>query len=217
MADRSATIKDIENKKIIVIIRGLDIVTLKKAVAAMAAGGIGLVELPFDQSGKIPDDVIASNIKTLSREFAGKLRVGAGTVLTTEQASLAADSGAEYIISPDSYEPVIRLTPEKGLVSFPGAFTPTEASNAHRCGAHFVKLFPNSELRPSFIRAITTPLSHIRFLAVGGITLDNISSYKSAGVCGYGISSAIADTKLIASGNFDAITEISRKFVEAVR
>lgn len=216
MANREAVIRTIEEKKIIVIIRGLDPETLKKAVGAMIDGGIGLVELPFDQSGKTPDEETAENIRMLKEAFPGKLCVGAGTVLTVEEVELAAEAGAEYIVSPDTYEPVIKRTRELGLVSIPGAFTPTEATNAHRWGADFVKLFPNSEIEPSYLRALVTPLSHIKFLAVGGVTLDSIRPLLDAGARGFGIASAIANKKLIAAGDFAGITAVSKRFVEAV-
>ncbi len=216
MANREAVIKEIKEKKIIVIIRGLDPETLKKAVGAMIDGGIGLVELPFDQSGRTSDAETAENIRMLKNAFPGRLCVGAGTVLTTGEVERAAEAGAEYIVSPDTFEPVIRRTRELELVSIPGAFTPTEATNAHRMGADFVKLFPNSEIRPGYLRALVTPLSHIRFLAVGGVTLDTVRPLLDAGARGFGIASAIADKKRIAAGDFAGITAISRKFVEAV-
>lgn len=216
MANRETVIRTIEEKKIIVIIRGLDPETLKKTVGAMIDGGIGLVELPFDQSGKTSDEETAENIRMLKKAFPDKLCVGAGTVLTVEEAELAAEAGAEYIVSPDTYEPVIKKTRELGLISIPGAFTPTEATNAHRWGADFVKLFPNSEIEPSYLRALVTPLSHIKFLAVGGVTLDSIRPLLDAGARGFGIASAIADKKKIAAGDFAGITAVSKRFVEAV-
>ncbi|MBO5776255.1 MAG: bifunctional 4-hydroxy-2-oxoglutarate aldolase/2-dehydro-3-deoxy-phosphogluconate aldolase, partial [Clostridia bacterium] len=120
----------------------------------MEKGGIKLVEVTFDQSGKITDEETASNIRAIKEHFAGRIRVGAGTFMTVEQVELAYKAGAEYIISPDCYEPVIRKTRELGMVSMPGALTPTEAANAHRWGADFVKIFPNSEMKISYLKAL---------------------------------------------------------------
>ena len=170
MLKREEIIKDIEENKIIVILRGFSEEQLLHTVAAMEKGGIKLVEVTFDQSGKISDNTTAEYIRTLKENFAGKIRVGAGTVMSEEQVELAFKAGAEFIISPDCYEPVIKKTREFGMVSIPGAFTPTEAANAHRFGADFVKLFPNSELKISYLKALIAPLSHIKFLAVAAAT-----------------------------------------------
>lgn len=212
MIDREQVIKDIESKKIIVILRGFTTEQLIKTVDAMYKGGIGLVEVTFDQSGLIPEEKTASDIKTLKEYFKDKIHVGAGTVMTEKQVELAHEAGAEFIISPDCYEPVIRKTRELGMVSIPGVFTPTDASNAHRYGADFAKLFPNSEVKLSYLKALTVPLSHIKFLAVGGVNADNMLDYFSAGAKGIGVATAIADKKAIFEGNYDEITHKAKLF-----
>ena len=214
MLDRQNIIADVEKHKIIVILRGFNDEQLINTVEAMAKGGIKLVEITFDQSGKISDQITASRIRLLKEKFAGRVRVGAGTVMTERQVELAHESGAEFIISPDCYENVIRKTRELGMVSMPGAFTPTEAANAHRYGADFVKLFPNSEVKVSYLKALIAPLSHIKFLAVGGVNVENLREYLDAGAKGFGIATAIADKKLIAEGNYDEITLRAKAFTD---
>ena len=98
------------------------------------------------------------------------------------------------------------------MVSLPGAITPTEAANAHRWGADFVKLFPNSEFKPSYIKALAAPLSHIKFLAVGGVNADNLKEYLAAGAVGIGVATAIASRDYIKKGDSMGITELARKF-----
>ena len=209
---REEVIDDILKNKIIVIMRGYTTDELVFAVEAMEKGGVKLVEVTFDQSGKIPNELTASQIKELSERFRGRVRIGAGTVMTPEQVELAYNAGAEYIISPDCYREVIEKTRELGMVSLPGAITPTEAANAHRWGADFVKLFPNSEFKPSYLKALAAPLSHIRFLAVGGVNADNLKEYLAAGAVGIGVATAIASKDLIKKGDAEGITELARKF-----
>ncbi len=216
MLNREQIIKDIETYKVIVIMRGFTEEQLIHAVGAMKEGGIRLVEVTFDQSGVTPDTETADRIRALKTRFGDSVRVGAGTVMTEEQAELAYRAGAEYIISPDSYEGVIRKTRELGMVSIPGVFTPTEAANAHRFGADFVKLFPNSEVKPSYLKALTVPLSHIKFLAVGGVDADNITDYLAAGAKGIGVATAIADKKAIANGDYAEITRRAKLFADKI-
>ena len=215
MIERNEVIKAIEEHQIIVILRGFSQQELVDTVEAMSKGGIHLVEVTFDQSGQVSDEDTADNIRLLVNTFAGKVRVGAGTVMTERQVDLAYEAGAEFIISPDTYQPVIEKTRQLGMVSIPGAITPSEAANAHRWGADFVKLFPNSEVSVSYLKALITPLSHIKFLAVGGVNTENIKEYFSAGAKGIGVATAIANKSYIKTGNYDAITELARAFVQA--
>lgn len=212
MLNREAIIKDVETKKIIVIMRDFTEDQLLNAVEAMEKGGIGLVEVTFDQSGKESHGETASKIRLLRERFEGRVRIGAGTVMTEEQVQIAFEAGAEYIISPDCNEAVIRKTRELGMVSMPGCFTPTEAAAAHRYGADFVKLFPNSEVKISYLKALVVPLSHIKFLAVGGVNADNLTEYFAAGAKGVGVATAIADKNAIGKGDYEKITELARRF-----
>ena len=212
MIDREQVIRDIEKNKIIVIMRGFTKEQLINSVEAMEKGGIKLVEVTFDQSGIVSDETTYENIRTLKEHFEGRVRIGAGTVMTEEQVELAFKAGAEFIISPDCYEFVIKKTRELGMVSIPGVFTPTEAANAHRFGADFAKLFPNSEVKLSYLKALTVPLSHIKFLAVGGVNHENMKDYLDAGAKGIGVATAIADKKAIFAGDYEEVTRRAKLF-----
>lgn len=217
MLNRDEIIRDIEKNKIIVIMRGFTKEELMRSVEAMAEGGIGLVEVTFDQSGKVPNEKTAEDIKMLSEAFKGRVRIGAGTVMTVEQVRLAYEAGAEFIISPDCYSEVIEETRRLGMVSMPGAFTPTECANAYRWGADFVKLFPNSECKPSYLKALMAPLSHIKFLAVGGVTAENFGEYLKIGVSGIGVATAIANKEFIRAGEYDKVTAAARAFTSQIK
>jgi 2-dehydro-3-deoxyphosphogluconate aldolase/(4S)-4-hydroxy-2-oxoglutarate aldolase len=194
--------------------RGFTEEQLINSVEAMEKGGIRLVEVTFDQTGKVSDETTALYINALKKRFEGRVRIGAGTVMTEAQAELAFRAGAEFIISPDCYEGVIKKTRELGMVSIPGVFTPTEAANAHRFGADFAKLFPNSEVNISYLKALAVPLSHIKFLAVGGVNADNLKEYLEAGAKGIGVATAIADKKSIFAGDYEEITRRAKLFTD---
>lgn len=212
MLNREEIIKDIEKNKIVVIMRGFSTEQLICAVEAMEKGGIRLVEVTFDQTGTVSDESTAENIRALKERFEGRVRIGAGTVMTEKQVELAFNAGAEFIISPDCCEGVIQKTRELGMVSMPGVLTPTEAANAHRFGADFAKLFPNSEVGISYLKALVVPLSHIKFLAVGGVTSENMMDYLNAGAKGIGVATAIADKKAIFAGDYEEITRRAKLF-----
>ncbi len=214
---RNQIIETIEKEKIIVIVRGVEREKLLPLAEAMYEGGIRLLEITFDAKGKITDEETAANIKLLADTMNGKMYIGAGTVLTEKQVELTHSAGGKFIISPDTYDAVIKKTRELDLVSMPGALTPSEAQAAHRYGADFIKLFPITSFGPEYVKAVKAPLSHLKFLAVGGVSLDNMSEYLNVGVSGFGLGSNIIDKKAIANDDYGKITALAELYVKAVK
>lgn len=209
---RSRVIEAIEREKIIVIVRGVAADKLIPLAEAMYEGGIRLLEVTYSADGSVSDEETAKNIEMLSKHFEGRMYIGAGTVITEKQVELTKKAGGKFIISPDTYENVIRKTRELDMASMPGALTPTEIQKAYRCGADFVKLFPITNLGTEYVKAVKAPLSHIKFLAVGGINENNMADYLKAGVCGFGIGSNIVNKKFIDSGDYASITQLAKKY-----
>lgn len=208
--------RKIEQEKIIVIVRGVESEKLIPLAEAMYDGGIRLIEITYSANGAVSDEQTAANIKMLAEHFDGRMYIGAGTVITPEQVELTKRAGGKFIISPDTYDDVIKKTCELDMVSMPGALTPSEVQQAHRAGADFVKLFPVTNLGSDYIKAIKAPLSHIRFMAVGGINENNMGEYLKAGVCGFGIGSNIVNKKMLDENDFNGITELAKKYKAAL-
>ncbi len=209
----SEIIKKIEEKKIIVIVRGVEKNKLIPLAEAMYKGGIRFLEITYSADKKVSDEETAENIKMLSEHFGGRMYIGAGTVLTEEQVALTKKAGGQFIISPDMVPEVIRKTKELGMISIPGAVTPSEITTAVKSGADFVKLFPANNLGAAYIKAITAPLCNVKLLAVGGIDENNMSEYLKAGVCGFGIGGNVVKKQLIDAGDFAAIEKLAEKYV----
>ena len=207
-------IESVKKNKIIVIVRGVAKEKLIPLAEAMYNGGIRLIECTYQANGSISDEEIADNIKMLAEYFGDKMYVGAGTVLTKKQVELTKKAGGKFIISPDANEEVIRYTKEIGLISMPGALTPTEIAAAKRAGADFVKVFPIDVYGPSYIKAVKAPLSNVELLAVGGITINNINDYLSAGAVGVGIGTGIVNKSMIESGDFEGITRLAKEYTQ---
>ena len=188
---------------IITIIRGLSPDCAEKTVEAIHAGGLHLAEITFDQTS--PPKVTADIIRTLSRQFEGKVLIGAGTVMTLEQLHAAYNAGAAYIISPNADSSVIRETKRLGLLSMPGAYTATEVARCYAEGADIVKVFPSDSAGPGYIKALRGPLHHIPLAAVGGVNLDNIRDFFDAGARCVGIGSNIVSKQAVQAGDFDRI------------
>lgn len=214
---RENVIKAVLQEKLIVIVRGVEENKLIPLAEAMYHGGVRLLEVTFDQSGKISDKQTAKNIQMLKEYFKDKMYIGAGTVTTQSQVEYTKKAGGEFIISPDVNAEVIKKTRMLEMVSMPGALTPTEIQTAHRNGADFVKLFPVSNMGADYVKAVKAPLSHIKLLAVGGINESNMQEYLKAGVCGFGVGSNIVDKALLEQENYDAVTRLAEKYVSVIK
>lgn len=210
------TVTSILKEKMIIIVRGIERKKLIPFAEAVYRGGAKILECTFDSTGNTPDEEIAENIKLLTEHFGDKMLIGAGTVLTEKQVELTKKAGGKFIISPDTNPAVIKRTKKENLVSIPGALTPSEAVRAHNAGADFVKIFPIGKMGSGYIKDIKAPLSHIKFLAVGGVNAENIADFLKNGASGVGIGSDIANKKLITENNFDAIEKNAKKYIDAI-
>ena len=137
-------------------------------------------------------------------------------MLNEAQVDAAFSAGAKYIISPNTNERVIRRTKELGMVSIPGAMTPTEILAAHDAGADLVKLFPATTLGFKYIKDIQAPISHVRLVATGGVNEENFGQYLDVGFAGAGISGRLTDKQLIAEGNWDELSRRAAAFAKIV-
>jgi 2-dehydro-3-deoxyphosphogluconate aldolase/(4S)-4-hydroxy-2-oxoglutarate aldolase len=211
---REKVITNIREKKVVAIARGFKPKQCVELAGALYAGGINMIEVTFDQSRPDAYAETTEAIRAIRDHFAGEVIPGAGTVMTVEQVDLAKEAGAFYIISPDTNIEVIRYTRKVGLVSLPGAMTPTEAVSAYRAGADMIKLFPIANLGAAYLKALKAPLRHIDFMAVGGVSPENIHEFIKAGAAGAGVGGLLTKKELVEAGEFEKITELARRYVE---
>ena len=213
---KQQTIDIIKKEKLIVIVRGVEKEKLIPLAESMYQGGIRLLEITYSKDG-LSDEETAQNIAMLAEHFNGRMVIGAGTVLNTKQVELTKNAGGRFIISPNTNKEVIEFTNDIGLVSLPGAMTPSEIEVAYEYGADFVKLFPVTSLGAEYVKAVKAPLAHIPLLAVGGIDLNNIKSYLNAGISGIGLGSNIVNKELLAKNKFDEITRLAEQYCIAIK
>lgn len=203
-------LSQILHHKIIAIIRGVHPTDLLNVVSALQEGGIMVVEVTLNSADAL------RGIKNISKNFKGKMLVGAGTVLDAASAKEAIDAGAQFIISPCFDEATIRATRKQGSLSIPGAYTPTEIVNAYKAGGDIIKVFPASN--PQYIKDIRGPLSHIPLMPTGGITPENILSFQDAGGVAFGVGSSLVNVKqTITRESLQHLTQTASRFVEAIQ
>ena len=211
---KKEVIKCICESRVIVIVRKLKDEYLLPAAQAMYRGGIRMIEITFDPSGKFSEETTLHQIELLRSNFGSDLYIGAGTVLSPHQAEAAHSVGASFIISPNTDLSVISATNAMDMVSIPGAMTPTEIQQAHTAGADLVKIFPAAELGVDYFRAVLAPLNHIKVIAVGGIDERNVKAFIEAGAVAVGAGSCIIRKDAIADGEYNEITLHARRMTE---
>lgn len=120
-------------------------------------------------------------------------QVGAGTVTTPERVRQAVDAGAAFTVAPGFDPDVARASQDAGLAHLPGVATASEVQAAHRFGSRWLKAFPASVLGPEWFRAMHGPFPEARFVATGGMTADNATTYLAAGASVVAVGSALGD------------------------
>ncbi len=173
-------------RHLIAILRGITTAEIVPVAEALAAAGITMIEVPLNS----PDAL--TSIATAGKALGERATIGAGTVLSREDVDNVAAADGKFVVSPDTNRRVIERTIERGLLSFPGVFSPTEAFRAIRSGATGLKFFPAEVLGPSGIRAMKAVLPPaIPLYAVGGAKPDNFGEYIAAGCAGFGLGTYI--------------------------
>ena len=202
-----ALLEDIGKHQLMVAVRTTTPGDAYRAALACIEGGIKYIEITFS----VPE--AESVIRELSAD--SRVTVGAGTVLTLSEAQKAIDAGASYLVSPNCDEELIKLTKGEGLVSIPGACTPTEIYRAYKAGGDIIKIFPFVQMGGlGFLREVRGPLPFIKYMLAGGVNLDNLADYLASGASCILIGSAIIKREFVQSGQWQSIADLSKSFVQ---
>ncbi len=171
---------------LIAILRGLRPEEALGVAGALYEAGFRIVEVPLNSPSPY------ESIARIVAHFAGRLVIGAGTVVDIGAVAELAQTGAHLVVSPNFDAGVVRATKQKGLISIPGVATPSEAFAALAAGADALKLFPAEMITPSVLRSLRAVLPKaVKLIPVGGITPSNIAAYREAGADAFGIGSAL--------------------------
>ncbi len=206
---RAETLATILAERASAIIRTGDRQLADDAMGAAVRGGFRVVEFTLTTPGAL--ELIHAYSKKPG------LLVGAGTVLTPQQAEQARAAGARFLVSPVCDAEVIAMAHKYDCVAIPGTATPTEMQAAHRAGAEFCKLFPAPADVPGFVRATLGPLPHLRIFPTNGVGLANAAEVLRAGAAGVGFVAPLFDPKLMAARDLDGIEQRARDLLAAVR
>ena len=206
----------VKERKIVAIVRDLKPEYMVRLAHAFEEGGIGLMEVTYNQRAPEAWADTAKAIEAVAKEFDERVLVGAGTVIRPEQVSMTYNAGGRYLVTPTTQPEMIRMVNALGLGLYPGALTPTEILTAYEAGADAVKVFPVSALGPGYIKAVKAPLPHLPLRAVGGVNEKNAADFMKAGCGGLGVGGNLVNKEWIESGQWDKITALAKEFMKAV-
>lgn len=205
-------IRQIEENGIVAVIRGAKEESILDIAKALSDGGVKTLEITMETPKVL--SVIEKLVDTLPDDVI----VGAGTVLDAETARAAILSGAQFIFSPTVDTDMIRITKRYGVVSIPGAMTPTEILTAYEHGGDIIKVFPANVLGPNYLKDVHGPLPHIPLMPTGGISLDNVGEYIRKGAVAAGVGSTLVSAKEEVNDQYlQQVREKAARFVDEVR
>lgn len=202
--DAPALTTALRRHRVMAIIRGTSEEAALATARVLLEEGIRLVEVTLTTPGAL------ATVTALRELASADAHVGVGTVLTERDVGLAADAGAEFIVTP-GVTPSVAEAARVGMPCVAGAFTPTEAYAAHAAGAAVVKLFPASGGGPGYLRALRDPLPQIPFIAVGGVGIPEARAYLEAGAIGAGIGGPLVGDAA-SGGSLDELRRRAREF-----
>jgi 2-dehydro-3-deoxyphosphogluconate aldolase / (4S)-4-hydroxy-2-oxoglutarate aldolase len=199
----------LSQEKASAIIRTSNQKTAASAMEAAVRGGFRVIEFTLTTPGALE----------LISDFSKRdgLVVGAGTVLTIEDARKSVDAGARFLVSPVCDEVIIKEATNLDVASMPGCSTPTEMLLAHRGGAQLQKLFPAPANGPAFVSSVLAPLPFLKIVPTNGIDENNAADYLKAGVLAVGFVKALFDPNDLKNERYDRIEELARKMKASVK
>ena len=209
--DSYDVVQKIQNVGIIPVVRASSPDEACRAVDAICAGGIAIVEINMT----VPNATAV--IREVARCHGDAVLTGAGTVVTADQAAQCFDAGAEFLVSPGLSLPVADVARSRNKLAIPGALTPTEVMAASEIGLKLIKIFPCSSAGGSrHIRSLKAPFPEIDFIPTGGVDLSNAEEYLRAGSFALGVGTDLVDVDLIRTGTTQKIVDKAKALVALV-
>jgi 2-dehydro-3-deoxyphosphogluconate aldolase / (4S)-4-hydroxy-2-oxoglutarate aldolase len=209
--DPDSPVDTIAADRILAVVRAPRIPDPAELCAALAAGGIRAVEFTFT-TPNLPEILAAA-----AGARAPGRHIGAGTVVTAEQAVAAIDAGAEFLVTPAVRAEVAAVAERRGVPIFLGAFTPTEVMQAVDLGAAAVKIFPASALGPRYLKDLHGPYPDVRLVPSGGVSSGNARAFLDHGAFAVCCGTDVVPPATVAAGGHEHIAELAARFVRAAR
>jgi 2-dehydro-3-deoxyphosphogluconate aldolase/(4S)-4-hydroxy-2-oxoglutarate aldolase len=208
---KAAVLASLKQIGLVPVLRAESVDKALALVEAIAAGGVTAMEVTMTVPGAI-------QVMRKLAEQRPDLLIGAGTVLDAETARACILEGAKFVVSPALNVKTIEMCHRYSVAALPGALTPTEVVNAWEAGADVVKIFPASAMGGAkYLSSLKAPLPQVEMIPTGGVSLDTAKSFLEAGAFALGVGADLVNTKAMAEGKPEVVTESAKKYMAIVR
>jgi 2-dehydro-3-deoxyphosphogluconate aldolase / (4S)-4-hydroxy-2-oxoglutarate aldolase len=192
-------LEELSSRRLVAVIRAGHEVDVRQLGQVLLEEGVRFMEITLTTPGAFE----AITQLQLFREEG--FRIGAGTVLTTDDAEAALGAGVDFLVSPTVEPGVASLAHDAGCAAIIGALTPSEILTAWRAGADVVKVFPGRVATPGYFADVAGPLPHIPLMPTGNVDLETAPAYYRAGAIALGVGKALVNPDHLRAGRFDLI------------
>lgn len=165
---------------------------------AIRKGGVKVFEVALNS----PDAL--EQIAMLRKAYGGECLIGAGTAITVERCQTALDAGAQFLLTPGTPVDVLAFCRDHNVMLLPGVMTPTDVAVSLQYGFKTMKLFPAGDLPRSYVKDLKGPYDGTNYIAIGGVTPDNIPEFRAAGCLGVGLASSLMPKDKVKARDWDA-------------
>jgi len=211
MRTKAEIISLLTNPGIIAVVRAQKAEQVIPLSEALIAGGVIAIEITMTT----PNAIAA--IRDAHEKLGDRALIGVGTVLDAKVCRDAIEAGAEFVVTPICRTEFVAIARAADRPIMLGAYTPTEAHLAHEAGADFIKIFPADTLGPAYIKALRTPLPHLKLVPTGGVDVHNVADFLQAGCAALGVGGSLVSAKILQEGDWVGLARRAGEFVKAAR
>ena len=177
--------------------------------------GAGVRAIEFTLTNPDAPAVITELQRVIPAFSDGSAAIGLGSIRSGEEARMALDAGAQFLVSPIALESIVVEAKKHDVAVCLGAYTPTEIAMGWELGADMVKVFPARSLGPNYVRDVLAPMPYLRLMPTGGVDLANMSEYFRAGAVAVGVGGKFVDPEWIRNQQWDQVTQAASAYVQA--
>ena len=210
MRSKTEIISGLLNPGVIAVVRAQKGEQVLPLSQALLAGGVLAIEITLTTPNAL------QAIREVRAQLGARAIIGVGTVTDARTAQEAMEAGAEFVVSPIMRPEIAAVARAANRPVMLGAFTPTEAQQAHEAGSDFIKIFPADTLGPGFIKALLAPLRHLQIVPTGIAKPEDIKAFIQAGCVAVGLGSLLVPAQALKESNWSEITRLAKQFVDLV-
>lgn len=207
--EKSKVLEIIKREKLVPVVRTNGTDDARKAIEILAKCGVKIFEITM---------TVPNAVELIAELNDTDILIGAGTVLSCEQAEKCIEAGAKFIVGPAFNLETVEFCREKEVAVMPGSLTPTEILAAWNAGADCVKVFPCDVMGGAkYLKTLKTLFPHIEMMPTGGVSCETIADFFAAGAIAVGVGADLVDVKAIRAGNLQSVAEKAQKYLEIVK